>query len=179
MEKNGNGIGKVLLIYKSKTGFTKKYAEWIGEKVVCDLVSYEDREKISLGDYDTIIFGGGFYAGTISGLKWFKSQKKELADKNVIIYATGSAPAGTPQTEQTFQQSFTEEERKRFRLFYLQGGINYEKMGGLNRMMMAMFLKMLKKKEGEESEAYRLISQSFDCTAKEKLQPLLQWIEEL
>ena len=28
---------KILLIYKSKTGFTEKYARWISEEINCDV----------------------------------------------------------------------------------------------------------------------------------------------
>ena len=29
---------KIIVIYKSKTGFTKRYAEWIAEELKCDIV---------------------------------------------------------------------------------------------------------------------------------------------
>lgn len=65
-------MSKTAVIYKSKTGFTRKYAQWIAEETGCDLFPYEQREKVDFSRYDTILYGGGFYAGTIGGLKWFK-----------------------------------------------------------------------------------------------------------
>ena len=45
-----------VVIYKSKTGFAKKYAEWISEALKCDI---KENTKLSLDDliqYDTIIW---------------------------------------------------------------------------------------------------------------------------
>lgn len=32
---------KILVIYLSKTGFTERYARWIGQALPCDLVPYQ------------------------------------------------------------------------------------------------------------------------------------------
>ncbi len=39
-------MSKTAVIYKSKTGFTRKYAQWIAEETGCDLFPYEQREKV-------------------------------------------------------------------------------------------------------------------------------------
>ena len=50
-------MSKTAVIYKSKTGFTCKYAQWIAEETGCDLFSYEQREKVDFSRYDTILCG--------------------------------------------------------------------------------------------------------------------------
>ena len=64
------------------------------------------------------------------------------------------------------------------KVFYLPSGLNYEKMGAVDRAMMAMFRSLMKKKEGEDSEAYRAVSASYDISSKEYLKPLLQYLKE-
>ena len=103
-------MSKTAVIYKSKTGFTCKYAQWIAEETGCDLFSYEQREKVDFSRYDTILYGGGFYAGTIGGLKWFKKKLPELSGKKTAVFATGSTPANTPEAEKAMKQNFTPEE---------------------------------------------------------------------
>ena len=47
------------VIYKSKYGSTKKYAEWIGEELECDVLETGSVSADTLKKYDTIIYGGG------------------------------------------------------------------------------------------------------------------------
>lgn len=57
-----------IVVYKSKYGSTKKYAEWIADTLGTEL---SDASKInieSLKKFDTIIYGGGLYASGIIGI---------------------------------------------------------------------------------------------------------------
>ena len=54
---------KILIIYKSKTGFTKKYAEWIREETDAEIIPFKRKNKVTLNLYDTIIFGAPFTRG--------------------------------------------------------------------------------------------------------------------
>ena len=44
-------MSKIGVIYKSKTGFTQKYAQWIAEETGCDLIPYEQREQADYIEY--------------------------------------------------------------------------------------------------------------------------------
>lgn len=64
--------------------------------------------------------------------------------------------------------------------FYLWGGLNYEKMGGLDKWMMSMFRKMLQSKKNptqEDREAARMVASSFDKTNREFLTPLKEYFQ--
>ncbi|MGF7143161.1 menaquinone-dependent protoporphyrinogen IX oxidase [Anaerotaenia torta] len=166
---------KAVVIYKSKTGFTKKYAQWIGEELNCVSIPYSEGKRISLEDYDIIIFGGGLYAGMINGLKWFKGELPKLHGKKVAIFATGATPPGAPDIENALKRNFTEEELNKGNIFYLQSGLCYERMSFTGKLMMALFRKMLKKTEGEDSEAYRMVQQSYDYSSKDAILLLTEY----
>ncbi|MDE7133194.1 MAG: flavodoxin domain-containing protein [Lachnospiraceae bacterium] len=172
---------KVLIVYYSKTGFAKKYAEWIGESLSsgtsCDLVPYEKRTKIQFGQYDTILFGGGFHAGQINGLKWFKAQINELTAKSSIrigVFVTGAMPSDAPDVEPTMRKNFTQQEWETIRTFYLPGGLCYEKMGIGDKLMMAVFRAMLKKTDVDD-QMRQMVAQSFDITSKEAITLVVEW----
>ena len=61
---------KGIVIYKSKYGSTKKYAEWISERTGFDCVEAGKVNAKRLADYDTVIFGGGIYASGIAGISF-------------------------------------------------------------------------------------------------------------
>lgn len=163
---------KTLVIYSSKTGFTKRYAEWICEELNCSAVAYEKRKTIRFEDYGTVIFGGGIYAGRIRGLKWFKTKLPELTGKTKVVFATGTTPSEAPDVQKTLRQNFTDAEWEQVQTFYMQSGLCYEKMGLIDRLLMAMLKKMLKKKP-DGGEAYEMVRQSCDHSAKEHVLPLV------
>lgn len=48
---------RIILIYKSSTGFTKRYAEMIADETSCDLIDHKAATAEMLSEYDTVIFG--------------------------------------------------------------------------------------------------------------------------
>ena len=59
-----------IIIYQSKYGATKKYAQWLGEQTgyPCTEVSKADIGEVS--KYDTVVLCGGIYASGIAGITW-------------------------------------------------------------------------------------------------------------
>lgn len=43
---------RIIVIYKSKTGFTKRYAEWIAEELKCDILDYKNLSRLSIAEYE-------------------------------------------------------------------------------------------------------------------------------
>lgn len=173
----GKTKDKVLVIYYSKTGFTKKYAEWFIESLPvdmdCDLIPYKERKKIQFDQYNIILFGGGFHAGMINGLKWFKT-KASGKGKKIAVFATGAMPADAPDVEKTMRQNFTEKEWADIKTFYLPGGLCYENMGTGDKLMMSVFKAMLKKTNAD-SQMQQTVAHSYDITNKEAVAPMVEW----
>lgn len=166
---------KTIIIYKSETGFTQRYAQWIGEALKGNTVDWKERKKINFAEYDTVIYGGSFHAGFITGLKWFKSRLPELTGKKVVVFATGATPPQAPEVQTAMEQNFADIKAADVKTFYFHGGLCYEKMGTGSKLMMAMFRTVLKKAEGENSEAYKMVQHSYDFSSKEFIKPLVEY----
>ena len=78
---------KILVCYKSVTGFTKKYAEMIAEELDCELMDFKKVTAEILSQYDTVVFGGRCYVGAIDGLKKAKELIAKYNIKNFVICA--------------------------------------------------------------------------------------------
>ncbi|MFA7069096.1 MAG: flavodoxin domain-containing protein, partial [Acidaminococcaceae bacterium] len=78
-----------VVIYSSKTGFTKKYAKWLAEDLSADIFDATKVTAEMLEGYDTIIYGGGLYALGISGVEYIKQNRGKLKNKKVVVFATG------------------------------------------------------------------------------------------
>lgn len=80
---------KILVTYKSKTGFTKIYAEMIAKEVNCDLIDFKEITVEKMSNYDVVVFGGGLYAGMVNGLKKAKELLGKSSAKKFVVFATG------------------------------------------------------------------------------------------
>lgn len=171
---------KTIVIYNSQTGFTKRYAEWIAEATGADCLELSDAKKKDLAAYEAIIFGGWACAGTINKISWFKANIDRWADKKLIAFCVGASPIENPEIEIALKQNFNESEQKKVKTFYCPGGINYETMSAPSKLMMKMFVKMMKaKKDKTEAEQImvKMLSSSYDISDKKYIDPILQYLK--
>ncbi len=171
---------KTIIIYNSKTGFTKRYAKWISEATGAECIELKDAKKRLFDDYDAIIFGGWTCAGGISKIKWFKSNMDKWIDKKLIVYCVGGSPMESPEVPKALRNNFSEAQWEKVNAFYCPGGFDYERMSAKSRFMMKMFLKVLKaKKEKTEEDKImiEMISHSYDISDKKYIEPIIQCLD--
>lgn len=167
---------RTIVIYNSQTGFTKRYAEWIAEATGADCLELAAAKRKSMDTYEVIVFGSWACAGSISKLKWFKSNLDKWSDKRLIAFCVGGSPIDNPEIEQALKQNFM----KNVRIFYCPGGFNYEKMSVSSKLMMKMFIKMLNAKKNKteaEQEMIKMISTSYDISDKKYIEPILEYLK--
>ncbi len=81
-----------IVIYKSKYGSTKQYAQWIAEELSCNAVERGEIKPEELSKYDTIIYGGGLYAEVINGVSLITKNFDKLKGKKIAVFSTGITP---------------------------------------------------------------------------------------
>ncbi len=171
---------KAIVIYNSQTGFTKRYAQWIAEAAGADCLELSAAKKKDMAAYEAIVFGGWACAGSISKLNWFKGNIEKWSDKKLIAFCVGGSPIDNPEIEQALKQNFSESEQKKVKIFYCPGGFNYEKMSASSRLMMKIFIRMLKAKKEktqEEQVMIKMISSSYDISDKKYIEPILECLK--
>ena len=130
---------KVLVLYKSKTGFSKRYAEWIAEDLACDCRSIKGVKLEDLNGYGLVIYGSGIYAGMLAGSGKIKNWIKKSPEKTWVVFATGATPPKEGYEELIFKTNFRKGESRPAHFYYFLSGINYEKMGLSDRLLMKFF----------------------------------------
>ena len=173
---------KILVTYKSKTGFTEKYAKLIADELNAEILKFDDVSREKLNEFDTVIYGGGFFKSTLNGLKEMKEIFKESDAENLVIFATGANPNSRIDTiNHAWSKNLTDEEMKLYPHFYVQGGINYERMKIFDRLTMKMFSKIVKKnaKTQVDKEFANIIEKSCDISDKKFIEPLIDCVKNL
>ena len=169
---------KALVIYTSQTGFTKKYAGWLAEELGAEAVDVNDVKKSPdsrFADYDTIVYGGWANAGKIVRADWFLNKAPLWKGKKLAVFCVGAAKAEDQNMKNALNKALDSEQKKYIGIFYLPGGINYEKLKTGGKLLLKAYAAMLKKKP-ETQEYGEMISKSFDISDKKYLEPLLEYL---
>ena len=102
--------------------------------------------------------------------------------KKLVVFATGTMPnEAEAQIQAMWEQNLTRSEQKTIPHFYLQAGLCYEKMGGVDRAMMkfAAWAMSRKKAKTAEDEAFQnAIRQSYDISDPKYIQPLVSRLKQ-
>lgn len=171
-----------LILYKSKTGFTKKYADIIAKETGGTAMGFKEATPKLPASFDRVLFGSRMHAGRIDGL----SKARSLFQKNDIrlsaLFVTGAMPNTEKETiEEMWKNNLTPEEFANLPHFYMQSGLCYEKMSFTDKVMMKAFAFMMKRKSNKTPKEIRfaeMIASSYDISSKEYLRPLLKYLAE-
>lgn len=178
-------MNKTVVIFESKYGSTRRYAEWIAKELSCPAF---ERKKFALQDlslYDTVVYGGGLYAGGVSGIQLITKNWGLFCEKNVILFTCGLAdpaePANVSHIRESLSKVLTPQMQQRLQIFHLRGGIDYSGLNFIHKSMMAMLRKMLLKKEPQKlSMEERLFLETYgkciDFTDQESIRPLVAYV---
>jgi len=174
-----------IVIYTSKRGSTKQYAEWIAEALSCPLFEKKSVTASDLEKADTLIYGGGLYAGGVSGIKLLTENWNLISNKKIALFTCGLANPKETQNvtniREGIQKVLSPEMFEKITFFHFYGGIDYSRLGFIHKSMMAMLRKMLLKKDEseltyEDKGLLNTYGGVVDFTDKESIRPLIEWV---
>lgn len=159
----------MIIVYESKTGFTKRYADMLSAKT--GIKALRVKEFIKLNKEEEIIFLGWMKAGKIQGLN--KMRKYNIK----VVCGSGTGRTAEPNAETVIARN----KIGNIPFFYLRGGcFPLKDLKGMDKILMSMFVKMLKgRKDKDEGidEAISNLENGFDGVKEENLEPVFKWIE--
>lgn len=163
-----------LIVYKSNTGFTKRYVDSLERRILdSKVVEIKDLSKKDIKEATYIFYGGPIKNNKIEGLDKFLKQYKLMEGKDVFIFATGVAPIDNEKKDNVIYANGLN--LYHVRLYLLPGGFDFSKMSSFEQKMIKAGLKMQSKKEGisEDFISSRLNS-SIDLVDLSKLDRMLE-----
>lgn len=181
-------MGKTVVVFQSKYGATQKYAEWIAEELSCDIKKRQEVKLADLEPYNTIIYGGGLYAGGVSGIDILTKNFDKLSNKNIVLFTCGIADPkdneNTAHIKQSLNKVLTVQMQEKIKVFHLRGAIDYAKLNFIHKAMMAMLHKMIMKKDesslrDEDREMLSTYGKAVDFTDKETILPIIAYVKGL
>lgn len=174
-------MSRGIIVYQSKYGATKKYADWLVDELGYDCIETKKAKVNDLLKYEVIILGGGVYASGIAGLGFLKKNIGKLEDKKIAVFAVGASPYDENAIQQIRDLHF-KEALKDISLFYCRGAWDEENMKFFDRKLCNMLQKVVAKQNPDEYEPWQKalmcsVGQKCDWTDKMYLEPLLKYIQ--
>ena len=160
---------KQVIVFHSKTGFTRRYAELLSRQTGAALLPLGQASRAALTDCDRVVFGSFLHAGRISGLL---KCLRLVGDKPLILFVTGAAPAQTD----FWQANLSAEQLARIPHFYLPGGLCYEKMPLPDRAMMKLAAFFMGRRPDADPQFAAAIRRSYDLFDPAAVAPLAREI---
>lgn len=149
-----------VIIYGSKYGSAKRYAEALSKKLNID---YLDYRTINRGKkYDVLIYVGSLYAGGVIGLKKTLNNYPSISDSKVFIITVGIADPNNTENVENIKNSLYKQLPKNLNkniiLFHLRGDLDYSKLNIKHKIMMKLVYEQAKKvplvQQNEETKTF-------------------------
>ena len=171
-----------IVIYKSKYGSTKQYAEWIAEELGCTAVEAKSIKTDDLLQYDTIVYGGGLYAEIINGVSLITKNIQKLADKKIAIYTTGITPIDVRAyyDGEVLEKNFKNGIPENVKIFNFLGKMLLDELSLVHRTALKTLKKIMSSKENPtdlEKLLVELCDYDKDETTRSAIAPLLEYIK--
>lgn len=177
---------KAAVIYSSKTGYTKKYADWIAEELSVDAY---DLKKLSkpyevLSDKEVLIYGGGLYAIGINGLKEILTPERAGSLKKIVIFTTGLSHDSSEVRKEIYENNLKQYTQKNISLYYFRGGFDFARLGFVDKVLMRLLkLKITRKQKkgnsltSDEKGMLAVFQRKVDFTDRKSLDKLISEIQ--
>ena len=140
---------KSIVLYRSKYGSTKAYAEWIAEELSCEAKDAKGVNVNDLLEYDTIILGGGLYAETIAGATLITKNIDKLSGKKLIVFTTGLTPTDCREyyDGMVIEKNFKGNVKDKVKIFNYPGKMVYKELSLVHRTAIKTLQTIMSKKE--------------------------------
>lgn len=172
---------KGIILYQSKYGATKKYAEWLREETQFDCVETKKADINKIKEYDVIIIGGGVYASGIAGISFLKKNIDALKGKKIVAFCVGASPYDEKALEEGCSRIF-KDELKDIPVLYCRGAWNEDVMTFRDRTLCKLLKNVVAKQDPATYEPWQkalmaAVGQSCDWTDKKYIEPILECLK--
>ncbi len=172
-----------VVIYKTKYGSTRTYAEWIAKELNCPALDAKTVSVSDLESYDTIIYGGGLYAEVINGITLITKNIDKLSGKKIAVFTTGITPLDCRDyyDKMVIDKNFKPEMLSRVRVFNFLGKMVLDELSLVHRTALKTLKKIMSSKENPsemEKLLVKLCDADGDFTDRSAIRDLIEYIKE-
>ncbi len=147
---------RTLILYTSKTGNTKKYAEDIASAVKADVLPLKKFKEKMINQYDCIVYGGFVMGEKIQGIDRFLSYYNLMEGKEILVFSCGMSIVTKETRARLISTNVLEFYHVRF--YQLRGSFDYSKLSFFYRFIMNHSLNMIARNPDAPADQQALLS---------------------
>ncbi len=171
-----------IVIYKSKYGATKLYAEWIAEELKCEVKEASKVKASDLMKYDSVVYGGGLYAEVINGITLITKNEDMLKDKKIAVFTTAITPLEMREyyDKMVIEKNFKKGIPENIRVFNFLGKMIIDELSIVHKTALKTLKKIMSSKENPTDMEKLLIDMcdaNVDLCDRESVVPLIEYIK--
>ncbi len=159
-----------IVVYSSKYGSTRQYAEWIAQELSIPVKSFKDVKERDLAGAGTIIMGSSVMVDSLTMKGWIKARWPLLKEKRLILFSVSATkPTDGPAIKAMLEHSMTPEMIARIQFFPLHGRLVIDRLPLLLRPLMKAIMTSDKKAAASGAG----MTGEFDGVKLENIAPIL------
>ena len=165
---------KGIIVYKSRYGSTKQYAEWIAEATGYELSSINNADSIDLKKYDAIVIGSMVLMNKPFLAGWIVEKWEHLSHAKVALFSASGTPGGALEIIKGYQEAIPEEIRNKLTYFSYQGRMDYRRLSVNHKLMMKIGA-MIEKNPEAKAQMKHDMKNGVDGVNRENIAELVEW----
>lgn len=172
----------IAVVYSTKSGHTKKYADWLKEDVDADVISVDSFNVTKMLAYKLIIFACGVYGDKLAIMDFIKKNLTSVPAQKIMVMAVSWYTNDSPEaTQKLINENFPEQFKNTVPLFVINSGIDKKTINAMDKAKLLAAQNAINRKDGRSSDdinALAIIKGFADQTSKDNLASIKNAIDE-
>lgn len=173
----------VAIVYSSKYGHTKQYADWLKEDVDADAIDISKFNITQMLAYKLVIFACGVYGDKLSIMDFVKKNVTAIPSQKTMVMAVGWYTNDSKEaTEKLIDENYPSEFKGKVPMYVVNSGINKKQISKMDSVKLVAAKLAIEKKDGRSSDdinALGILNGYSDPTSKDNLESIKKGIDKL
>ncbi|MCM1329309.1 MAG: hypothetical protein NC253_07680 [Ruminococcus sp.] len=173
---------KVAVVYSSKYGHTKQYAEWLKEDVDADAVDISKFNITQMLAYKLVIFACGVYGDKLSIMDFVKKNITAIPVQKTMVMAVSWYTNDSKEAkDKLIADNYPEEFKGKVPMYVVNSGMDKKAVSKMDSVKLVAAKLAIEKKDGRSSDdinALGILNGYSDPTSKDNLASIKKAIDE-
>lgn len=173
---------KIAIVFSSKYGHTKQYADWLKEDVDADVIDISKFNITQMLAYKLVIFACGIYGDKLSIMDFVKKNVTAIPTQKTMVMAVGWYTNDSKEAaEKLMNDNYPPEFKDKVPMYVVNSGLDKKQVSKMDSVKLVAAKLAIEKKDGRSNDdinALGILNGYSDYTSKDNLASIKKGIDE-